>query len=371
MNRLSRIAFVLLSLAVFQALAPVEAQTPTPLPPVTLTLAAYSVPREAYGDVIPLFQAQWQKDHKQQVLVQESYGASGAQSRAVVGGFEADVVALSVEPDVTRIAKAGLITHDWKANPYHGFVTDSVVALAVRPDNPKNIAGWADLVKDGVQVITPDPATSGGAQWNILAALGSVKRGKVEGFAATDDGAKDYLSKLIPNLAVLDKDGRSSFLTFENGVGDVAITYENEVYAGLIQGGQYKPVYPDSTILIEAPVAVVDTYVDKHGTRAVAEAFVKFLWSAAAQRAFAENGFRPVVPDVAAEYGTSSPYATPEASATAAATEALQNNGVKISFPAIPDLFTVAEFGGWPKAQTTFFGDSGLYPTLFAQLKGS
>lgn len=369
MNRLSRLVFVLLSLFVLQTLAPVSAQDAPA--PVTLTLVGYAVPREAYGDVIPLFQAYWQKEHNQQVIVQESYGASGSQSRAVVGGFEADIVSLSIEPDVTRIADAGLITHDWKANPYQGFVADSVVVLVVRSDNPKGINDWADIVREGVEVITPDPATSGGAQWNILAALGAVKRGQVEGFAATDEGVKDYLSKLIPNLAVLDKDGRSSFLTFENGIGDVAITYENEAYAGLIKGGDYKVIYPKSTLLIENPIALVDANVDKHGNREVAQGFIDFVWSEEAQRAFAENGYRPSVPGVAAEYGTISPYATPEASATAVATEALENNGVAITFPAITDLFTVAEFGGWSAARKDIFGDAGLYPTLTTQIKGS
>ena len=369
MNRFSRLVFVLLSLLTLQALAPVSAQDAPA--PVTLTLVGYAVPREAFGDVIPLFQAFWQKEHNQQVIIQESYGASGSQSRAVVGGFEADIVALSIEPDVTRIADAGLITHDWKANAYQGFVADSVVVLVVRPDNPKAINGWADIVKEGVEVITPDPATSGGAQWNILAALGAVRHGQVEGFEASDAGVQDYLSKLIPNLAVLDKDGRSSFLTFENGIGDVAITYENEAYAGLIKGGEYKVIYPQSTLLIENPVALVDTYVDKHGKREVAQGFLDFLWSAEAQRAFAQNGYRPSAPGVAAEFGTISPYATPEAAATAVATEALENNGVAITFPAIADLFTVAEFGGWPAARKDIFGDGGLYPTLTTQIKGS
>ncbi len=349
-------------------LAPAQAAT---IPPVTLTLAGYAVMREAYDDIIPLFQAYWQQAHQQQVIVQESYGASGSQSRAVAGGFEIDIVSLSIEPDVTRLADTGLITHDWKANPYQGFAADSVVVLVVRKGNPKNIHDWADLVQDGIEVITPDPATSGGAQWNLLAALGAVRRGQVRGFDASNDGVRAYLSRLIPNLAVLDKDGRSSFLTFEAGIGDVAITYENEAYAGLFQGGNYTLIYPKSTLLIENPIALVDVYVDKHGNRAAAQGFIDFIWSDAAQRAFAKNGYRPTVPAVAADYGTLSPYATPEASATAAATEALENNGVAITFPAIPDLFTVAEFGGWPAARAAIFGHAGLYSTLTAQIKGS
>lgn len=320
---------------------------------VTLTLAGYAVPREAFGDIIPLFQAKWQKETGQQVLIQESYQGSGAQSRAIVGGFEADVAALSVEPDIQRIADANLITHDWKDNPYKGILTNSVVVLAVRPDNPRGIKDWADLAQDGLEVITPDPATSGGAQWNILAAWGAALRGHVAGFDATEDGATGLLQKFVPNIAVLDKDGRESFLTFERGIGDVAITYENEVYAGLLAGGEYQIVYPSSTILIQAPVALIDTYVDKHGTREVAEAFVQFLWSPDAQRVLAQHGFRPVNPDVAKEFKVG---VAPDANATAE-----PGQKVVIAFPPIADQFTIDDLGGWTDARAKLFGDDGIF----------
>ena len=265
MKRTLRITSILLALFIVTVIAPVAAQDAPA--PVSLTLVGYAVPREAFGDIIPAFQAKWLKEKKQQVNILESYGGSGSQSRAVAGGFEADIVDLSIEPDVQRLVDAKLITHDWKANEYKGFVTNSEVVLAVRPGNPKNIKDWADLAQDGLQIVTPDPVTSGGAQWNILGAYGAVLRGHVTGFEATDAGAEAFLTKLITNVAAFDKDGRESFLTFERGVGDVAITYENEVYAGLQSGGQYEVVYPTSTILIENPVALVDTYVDKHGTR--------------------------------------------------------------------------------------------------------
>ncbi len=346
-------------LLIFVALASVTAQDAPSS--ITLTLAGYAVPREAYGAIIPLFQQKWLEETGQQVLFLESYAASGAQSRAVAGGFEADIVALSIEPDVTRLVDAGVITHDWKDNAYQGFVTDSLVVLAVRPDNPRNILDWADIVQEGVEVITPDPATSGGAQWNILGAYGAAKRGFVDGVEAGDEGATEFLRQLITNIAVLDKDGRESFLTFERGIGDVAITYENEVYAGLLKGAEYEIIYPASTILIENPVAVVDTYVDAHGTREVAEAFVEFLWSPEAQEVFAHNGFRPVNADAAAAFNVNVADAEPVD----------VGGSVGITFPPIEDQFTIAEFTSWAEARKTFFGDEGIFTALIAEIKGA
>jgi sulfate transport system substrate-binding protein len=364
MKRSIQIVLLIIGLLAVVSLIPSAAQdAPAPL---TLTLVGYAVPREAYGEIIPLFQQKWQDETGQQVLIQESYGASGAQSRAVAGGFEADIVGLSIEPDVTRLVDAGLITHDWKDNPYNGIVTDSLVVLAVHPDNPKGILDWADIAKEGVEVITPDPATSGGAQWNLLAAYGAARRGNVEGFSADDAGAADFLSKLITNAVVFDKDGRESFLTFERGVGDVAITYENEVYAGYLSGAQdqYSIIYPKSTILIENPAALVDVYVDKHGTRDVAQAFIDFLWSPDAQRIFAQHGFRPVNEDVATEFKVNEPIA---ADAPAPA-----EGQVAITFPPVEDQFTIAdEFTSWSDARATFFGDEGSITQLIAQIKGS
>jgi sulfate/thiosulfate-binding protein len=351
---------VLIVIFTLTALAPVAAQDAPP--PVTLTLVGYAVPREAYGDVIPLFQQKWLEETGQQVIFQESYGASGAQSRAVAGGFEADIVALSIEPDVTRLVDAGLITHDWKDNPYQGFATDSLVVLAVRPDNPKNITDWHDIVQEGIEVITPDPATSGGAQWNILGAVGAAQRGQVEGYDGSDAATTEFLRSLISNIAVLDKDGRESFLTFERGIGDVAITYENEVYAGLLKGGDYEIVYPTSTLLIENPVALIDVYVDAHGTREVAQAFIDFLWSPDAQRIFAQNGFRPVNEEVAAEIGVNVEGAEP-----------VDFGGlIPLSYPPVADQFTIIEqFTDWPTARSTFFSDEGLFTQLIAEIQGA
>lgn len=365
MNRTSRIVLVVLSLLLVTVFTPVAAQDAPP--PVTLTLVAYAVPREAYGEIIPLFQAYWQAEKGQTVRFLESYQGSGTQSRAVEGGFEADIVALALEPDVTRLVKAGLVSENWKEEtPYQGFVTDSVAVLAARTGNPLGITDWADLAKEDIEVITPNPATSGGARWNILAAYGAARRGFVEGYEATDEGGVQFLTELITNVEVLDRDARESFLTFERGIGDVAITYENEYYAGVKAGGQYDIIYPRSTILIENPVAVVDTYVDKHGTREVAEAFVQFLFTQNAQRVYASNGFRPVNPVVAADYGLAVevPADVPEETVTV-------ELNPDITFPAIEDLFTIEEFGGWAEAQPAYFGEDGSIIKLITEIKGA
>jgi sulfate transport system substrate-binding protein len=305
---------------------------------VKLILAAYSTPSEAYRRIIPLFVAQWKTQHNQDLKFEQSYGGSGAQSRAVMGGLEADVVALSLEGDVTNIAKANLITRDWQTGvPNQGIVTTSIVAFAVRRGNPKNIHDWADLAQAGLEVLTPDPKTSGGAQWNILALYGAALRGKVTGVPASDEtAASQFLVSVLKNVTALDKDARGSITNFESGNGDVAITYENEVLLGQQRGQDYELVIPASTILIENPVAVVDVYSDKHGTTPVADAFVKFLFTKDAQQIFAESGFRPIDPAVA----------------TANAN----------LFPKVADLFTIGDvFGGWSKAKPKYFGDTGIY----------
>src|SRR3954471_14462581 len=201
--------------------------------PNTIVLGAYSTPREAYGKLIPIFKEQWKKQTGQDLTFQESYQGSGAQTRAIAEGFEADIAALSLEADITRIQKASLITNDWKAGTYKGMVSDSVVSFAVRKGNPKAIKDWADLAKPGLQVLTPNPKTSGGAQWNILALYGAAKRGFVAGVAKDDDvAATEFLKAVLKNVTVMDKGARESITTFEKGVGDVAVTYENEAIVG-------------------------------------------------------------------------------------------------------------------------------------------
>src|SRR6266496_1113015 len=311
---------------------------------VKLTLGAYTTPREAYGEVIPLFQKYWKEKTGQTVTFEESYQGSGAQSRAVVEGFEADVVALSLEADITRIEKAGLITHDWRSKPFGGMVSTSAVAFAVRKGNPKNIHDWVDLAQPGLQILTPNPKTSGGAMWNILALYGAAKRGHVTGYSPDDKGAQDFLLAVLKNVTVMDKGARESITNFEKGVGDVAITYENEVLVAQKAGQTDQLVLPSSTIRIDNPVALVDTYVDKHGTREVAQAFVDFLFTKQAQEVFAKYGLRSPDEEVAKE--------------TAA------------SFPPVQDLFTINDFGGWKDATPKFFADDGIFYKVFGQVQG-
>jgi sulfate/thiosulfate-binding protein len=309
-----------------------------------LTLGAYTTPREAYKELIPIFQEQWKEETGQEVVFEESYLGSGAQSRAIVEGFEADVAALSLEADINRIQTAGLITHEWKSGLYNGMVSTSIVSFAVREGNPLGIKDWADLAKPGVEILTPNAKTSGGAMWNILALYGAARRGFVEGVPKDDDdAASDILLAILNNVTVMDKGARESITNFEKGVGDVAITYENEVLVGQMNGQNYDLVIPRSTILIENPVAVVDAYVDKHGTREVAEAFVEFLFSKQAQEIFAKYGLRSVDPEVA--QATSDRY------------------------PPVEDLFTVGYFDGWEVITPTFFGDQGIYTLTVAKVQ--
>jgi len=310
---------------------------------VKLTLAAYTTPREAYRELIPIFQEHWKGKTGQTVIFEESYQGSGAQSRAVAEGFEADIVALSLEADVIRLENAGLITHDWRSKPFGGMVSTSAVAFAVRQGNPKNIHDWADLVQPGLQILTPNPKTSGGAMWNILGLYGAAKRGYVDGFSANDAGAQDFLRAVLKNVTVMDKSARDSIVNFEKGVGDVAITYENEVLVGQQSGETYELILPTSTLQIDNPIAMVDTYVEKHGTRQVAEAFLDFLFSAEAQHIFARYGLRSPDAEVA--------------QATAA------------TYPPIPDLFTISYFNGWLEATPTYFGETGIFFKILAEVQ--
>ncbi len=312
---------------------------------VKLISGAYTTPREAYRELIPIFQKQWKDKTGQEVIFEESYLGSGAQSRAIVEGFEADIAALSLEADINRIQDAGLITHDWKSGPYKGMVSDSIVAFAVRPGNPLGIQDWTDLAQPGLEILTPNPKTSGGAMWNILALYGAAKRGFIDGVPADDDAAaQEFLLSVLKNVTVMDKAARESITNFEKGIGDLAITYENEVLVGQQSGQAYELVIPRSTILIENPAAVIDTYVDKHGTREVAEAFVEFLSTPEAQEVFARYGLRSVDPEVA--------------KATAS------------QYPQVEDLFTIEHFGGWDKATPDYFGENGIYVQTVSKVQG-
>ncbi len=280
---------------------------------------AYSTPQQAYEKIIEAFKATPQGKN---ISFTKSFGASGDQSRAVVAGLGADYVAFSLEPDVTRLVKEGLVAEDWNKDPYSGNVTDSVVVLVVRKGNPKNITGWADLTKPGVEVITANPFTSGGARWNVMAAYGQIiKNGGTEA-----DGIA-YLNSLFKNVPVQDDSARKSLQTFTSGKGDVLLAYENEAIFAQQNGQDIDYIVPDSTILIENPVAVTSS--TKHPEQA--KAFLDFVRTPQAQKIFAENGYRPVID------GVDSPY----------------------QFPTPAALFTIADLGGWSDVTKKFFDPKG------------
>ncbi|ODA16269.1 sulfate ABC transporter substrate-binding protein [Geobacillus thermoleovorans] len=303
---------------------------------ITLTLGCYSTIKDEIEEIIPIFQKQWKEKTGQTVQFHESYQGSGAQALNVINGFEADIVALSLEGDIQKIVKSGLITHDWKKAPYKGVVTKSIVALGVREGNPKHINDWSDLTKKGVQVLFPDPKTSGGAKWDINAIYGAGLKISEETKGQKDEvAAKNLLRSIYQNVASLDKSGEESMSTFDKGVGDVIVTYENELLSRIQQGQHYEIVIPRYTTAIENPVALVDKYVDQHGTRKVAEAFLQFLFSKEAQEIFVKHGFRPVEPSVAEQY--KGKYKEPEG------------------------LFTTDYLGGWEKVNETIYGPGGVW----------
>jgi sulfate/thiosulfate transport system substrate-binding protein len=302
----------------------------------TFTLGGYSTPREAYGKaILPAFIASFRQPGKREAKISESYLASGAQARAIVGGFEADIAALSLEPDIEKIKNAGLITRDWKAGEHRGTVTSSIVVIGVRPGNPKKITSWEDLAKPGVSVLTPNVRTSGGAMWNVLALYGALLRGHAGAPAGDEKAALETLAKVLRNVRVMDSSGRDSVLNFERGVGDAIITYENEILVSKVEGKAHEYVTPSSTILIENPVAIVDKNVLKHKNSEVVEAFVQFLYTPEAQRSFAKYGLRPVVASVAAEFES--------------------------TFAKVGDLFTVRDLGDWPAVSKKIFAPGGVY----------
>jgi sulfate transport system substrate-binding protein len=283
-----------------------------------VTLAAYSTPQGAYASLIPAFQAT--SDGKG-INFSQSYGPSGDQSRAVAAGLKADVVNFSLEPDVTRLVKAGLVSPTWNQNATHGFVTESVAVIIVRKGNPKHIADWSDLVKPGVQVLTPNPFTSGSARWNIMAAYGAqMKEGK------TPAEAQAYLTSLFHNVVSQDSSARNALQTFLAGRGDALIDYENEAIVDQKKGSPIEYVIPKNTILIQNPIAIVDS-----GNTAGAKKFVDFLLSPAGQKIWAEKGYRPVIEGVA------SPG----------------------QFPTPGGLFTIDSLGGWKKVGKEFFETEG------------
>jgi sulfate/thiosulfate transport system substrate-binding protein len=280
-----RISLTVLPLLALAAAIVVGAQASSAK--TNLSLVAYSTPKDAYAKIVPAFEG---TAAGKDVSFSQSYGASGDQARAVAAGLGADVVALSLEPDVTSLVKKGIVPSNWNKNAFHGMVTDSVVVFVVRDGNPKKIHTWGDLAKSGVQVVTPNPFTSGGARWNVMGAYGAQRaQGK------TDKQAIDYLKKLFKNVSVLPKSAREATQVFASGKGDVLLTYENEAIYANKKGVHTEYVVPKQTILIENPVALTKSGL-KHSE---AKAFLKFLWSPKAQKLFGETGYRPVLKSVA------------------------------------------------------------------------
>jgi sulfate/thiosulfate transport system substrate-binding protein len=282
----------------------------------TLSLVAYSTPREAYEEIIPAFQ---ETPAGEGWDFEQSYAASGEQRRAIEEGLPADVIHLSLEPDVTALVDAGLVDADWNQNEYNGILTNSVVVFAVRPGNPKGIETWDDLLAEGVEVITPNPFTSGGAQWNIMAAYGAqLEQG------ASDEEAIAYLRELfLEHVPVQDKSAREALQTFSGGKGDVMLAYENEAIFAQQAGEELEYVVPAETILIENPAAIVSTSESPEA----AQAFLDYLYTPEAQAVFASKGYRPVVEGVETEFDSSDPAG----------------------------LFTIADLGGWADVRTRFF----------------
>ena len=256
----------------------------------SVSLVAYSTPKDAYGKIISAFQ---KTSAGSGTDFSQSYGASGDQARAVAAGQDADLVALSLDPDVNLLVGKGLVPKNWAANSHRGIVSDSVVVFVLRDGNPKKIRGWGDLVKPGVQVINPNPFTSGGARWNVMAAYGAQRRA-----GKTDKQAVAYLYKLFKHIPVQPDSARAALQIFAQGKGDVLLTYENEAIYAEKKGVHTQYKTPKATMLIETPVALTKSGVRKPA----AKAFYKFLWSSTAQKAFAAQGYRPTVKSVAKSY---------------------------------------------------------------------
>lgn len=303
---------------------------------VEITLVSYAVTKAAYEKIIPKFVAKWKREKGQDLVIRQSYGGSGSQTRAVIDGLDADVVALALALDTKKIEQAGLIQPGWeKEAPNNSIITRSVVTIETREGNPKKIQGWSDLAKPGIKVITANPKTSGGARWNFLALWGAIAKN-----GGSEAQALDFVTKVYRNVPVLPKDAReASDAFYKKGQGDVLLNYENEVILAAKQG-QTSPSYivPQVNISIDGPVAVVDRNVDKKGTREVSEAFVKFLFTPEAQREFANVGFRPVNASVSKE--------------------------VSNKFPKVSKLYNVQSLGGWNAIQKKFFDDGSIFDKI-------
>ena len=306
---------------------------------VKLLNVSYDPTRELYFEFNKAFAEHWQKTQNQKVTISQSHGGSGKQARSVIDGLEADVVTLALAYDVDALrTQAGLLNENWLAQlPHNSAPYTSTIVFLVRSGNPKNIKDWDDLVKPEIEVITPNPKTSGGARWNYLAAWSYAKQKY-----GSDDAAKTFIAKLYQNVPVLDSGARGSTTTFvQRGIGDVFLSWENEAFLALNELGKdkFEIIIPSISILAEPSVAIVDKNVEKHGTRKVAEAYLEFLYTKAGQEIAGKNYYRPRDPEVAAKY------------------EKL--------FPRI-NLVTIDEaFGGWDKTQQEHFNDGGVFDEIY------
>ena len=305
---------------------------------VTLLNVSYDPTRELYADFNKAFAVAYQKETGKSVEIKQSHGGSGSQARGVIDGLQADVVTLALAYDVDAIAGKGLIAQDWqKRLPLNASPYTSTIVFLVRKGNPKGIKDWDDLLKSGVSVITPNPKTSGGARWNYLAAWGyALKK------SGSPDKARQFVGDLYKNVPVLDTGARGSTVTFvERGVGDVLLAWENEAFLAQREFGKdkFEIVSPPLSILAEPPVSVVDTVADRKGTRAAAEAYLKYWYTREGQEIAARNSYRPRDPEIAREY--------------------------EKSFAKV-ELFTIDDvFGGWAKAQKEHFGEGGIFDQIY------
>ena len=330
---LAALAAVTVSLA---AIAPAQAQQKQ-----TLLNVSYDPTRELYRAIDDAFAKQYKDKAGVELTIRQSHGGSGRQARSVIDGLEADVVTLALAYDIDAIADRGLLPENWQARlPQNSSPYTSTIVFLVRKGNPKQIKDWDDLVKDGVQVITPNPKTSGGARWNYLAAWAYA----LEKNGGSEDKAKAYVGELLKHVPVLDTGARGATTTFvERGVGDVLLAWENEAFLALKEFGpdKFQIVVPSLSILAEPSVAVVDKVVDKKGTRAVAEEYLKYLYSEEGQRIAGRNYYRPTDAKVKAEFAD--------------------------KFPKL-ELFTIDQaFGGWAKADKDHFADGGSFDQIYTK----
>ncbi|HEY3486879.1 MAG TPA: sulfate ABC transporter substrate-binding protein [Gammaproteobacteria bacterium] len=301
---------------------------------------SYDPTRELYKEFNAEFAKYWKEKTGETVTVQQSHGGAGKQARAVIDGLQADVVTLALAYDIDAIhEKAGLIPRDWqKRLPNNSSPYTSTIVFLVRAGNPKKIKDWDDLVKPGIEVITPNPKTSGGARWNYLAAWAYAKKQN----GGSDDAAREFVTRLYKNVPVLDSGARGSTTTFtERGVGDVFLSWENEAFLALNELGKdkYEIVVPSLSILAEPPVTIVDVNVDRHGTRKTAQAYLEFLYSKTGQNVAGKHYYRPRDPEIAAKYA---------------------GQFVKVNLITIDE-----EFGGWQKAQKLHFNDGGVFDQIY------